>query len=762
MRAILAALVLLMLVGAGASAARLDEQRALEFIEQCRNTGDQTLALPYLYWGLMVLEDAGQESDAGQYASHVLSLQNEDGGFGFWPKDVSTPEGTLYALTVLRMAQADFPHKDTCAQYLLARLERDALTAERSFDPITLNELHSGLIALSMLGAEVPGIERYLHIFAQEAGARGLYCMLTVQRAFGLPVTNRQALISQLASITTSERVHGAWRIPELHYAVESMAILGGTFPNIDQINSRMRRLPRAPLSSEGPRGLVGLWRTIRVAKLLGKETPWLEKRLERLPATLPVADECYGPTPGALSELRASFLAFELVGQQGAPPEALVQSTKRHQQDAGYFESWQLSPPERFTDSDRTVHRVAETWQALVGLQLAGEAPDKPDALAGWLGEVLDQHLDELMSYQVLQMLECMEMIGHRPENAPELFERLRQRFGSDLPLVIRASQVLGVDAEFPGAGDILSVLPDRVRVLKVPAEASLLRETFESLATIGEDYEGTDYFHDMLAGLQNPDGGVRKPDSPHSNIYDTVAAVRMARALDILEARRAAHRNEGLVISVPRTDSPPVLDGKIFEWDDAARVSFQENSARAKQDPNSTDAFAMWDDECLYLAFRVKDANLQAHPKKRDAGDIYLDDGVEFLIDPHFERTRTYLPNNICVHISLAGAIDDDHGTTQGRIDRSWHGDVRFAFELDGTLNDDSPDEGYGAEIALPWTELGWVRGVEGARMGIDLCVNDRDRKEDRYHYSDWAGAPKFHVPCDWGMMELVGETP
>ena len=91
------------------------------------------------------------------------------------------------------------------------------------------------------------------------------------------------------------------------------------------------------------------------------------------------------------------------------------------------------------------------------------------------------------------------------------------------------------------------------------------------------------------------------------------------------------------------------------------------------------------------------------------------------------------------------------------------SWNGSVRSAFVLEGTLNDSSDEDvGYTAEVALPWTDLGWMPLGSANRVGIDQCVNDRDHKEDGYRCSDWADTLKFHVPRDWGEMVFLDASP
>ncbi len=500
------------------------------------------------------------------------------------------------------------------------------------------------------------------------------------------------------------------------------------------------------------------------MARLLGLETPWLESWLEKSASIKPEPVGGYAAMPGMETDPRVSFLAYGLLRARGAV-EAAPEMAKKWQgkeQPGGYYESSPRELPHWFTEADRRVKRIEETWEALGALQIAGAPPEHTEAVTRWLDEVISKHRDDLRSDHILQILDCFQMLGERPENCDELLAYFKGRFGKDPVFTIRAFKIMGVKPKLRGAGDVLSLLPDRVRVLNLPVEVSVLAETFEALAAIGEDYTGTDYFLELLGRLQNPDGGVRKPDSAHSNIYDTIAALRAAKVLPVLEARYRARRRRNLVIRAPRTDEPVTIDGRLSEWNAAARVTFEEHSERSEEDRNATEVYAMWNDRFLYLAFRVRDTNLQADITKRDA-NVYRDDGIEFLIDPNLDQTRTYLPDDICVHINLLRTVLDDRGTPSGRYDSSWDSDVQSAFVLEGTLNDASDEDvGYTVEVALPWKDLNWSPGEPGSCVGLDLCVNDRDTEEDGYRYSDWANTRKFHVPRDWGEIEFVDTRP
>ena len=536
---LLIACLLVALAAVPARAAQLDEQRALQFIEQCRNTPDRQPNLSLIYWKLKVWEAAETQFDAAPYAAPVQALQNEDGGFGLWPKDVSTPAATHYALSVLEKAGAEVPDKAACERYLSSTLTEKARTAERYSDLFALDELHACLMALSMVRAQVPDLERYLKIFDQDGHAWGLYYRLTVAEAFGHPVEDRQARIAQLDALITDRFLKGLWPTAEQHYALEAMQILGG--------KPTYEHWLRERTSSEfgGRRGSIRIsedaWHGIRIAKLLGKDTSQLGAALEGAEPLRPGPVGGYAPMPGCDTDAQACFLACALLGEPVAAGATrwLAERWKDGQQKGGYYGAAAADRSPRFSREDPLGRQIEDTWQAVSALRLAGMEPADREALIAWLKGVLDKRWDELSSKQIRQVLECLDLVEESSGNAPELAARLQQRFGNDPAFMIRVSKAFAVKPQLEGTAEQLKMLPDRVREAGLLMPVCVLTETFESLEAIGEGYEGTGYFLELLATLQNPDGGVRDPASQHSNIFDTMAALRMARVLPVLEAR-------------------------------------------------------------------------------------------------------------------------------------------------------------------------------------------------------------------------------
>jgi len=517
-----------------ARAARFDEEHALEFIALCRNAPGRQPNLSQLYWKLKVFEAAHRPFDATAYADYVRSLQNEDGGFGLWPKDVSSAEATLYALTVLRQAGADAADAAACERFLRACLAQKAAAAERYCDLAILRDLHACLMALATLGCEVPDLERYLELFDQDRQAWGLYYRVSVSRAFGHPVEDVEGKIAHVDALVTDRALRRLWPQTELHYALEAMELLGGRLSHEYWLRARTRTAFER--RGRGPgRDLIEGWREVRLAQLLGKETPGLDEWLDGLGSLAPRPVGGYAPMPGMETHERATFMAWRLLGPDaaGAGAGELADRWKDKQQPDGYYES---SPPRAsywFFEPNMLERRIRETAAALTAMRLAGVGPTDRAGLVGWLNAVLAEDLDELDIGQVRQVLECFELLGERPRNAPELLARLQERFGNDVSFMVRAARAAGVRPRVAGGAGAVRALLDRVRERGVPLPASMLADAVETLDGLGESYAGAGDLLKLFGSLQNPDGGVPSPGDPHSNIFETIAAVRAVRAL-------------------------------------------------------------------------------------------------------------------------------------------------------------------------------------------------------------------------------------
>lgn len=195
--------------------------------------------------------------------------------------------------------------------------------------------------------------------------------------------------------------------------------------------------------------------------------------------------------------------------------------------------------------------------------------------------------------------------------------------------------------------------------------------------------------------------------------------------------------------------------IDGDLSDWDDASWGYYVPSHFR---DWSDTCFFATkWDEKHLYFAFRVRNEQVQAVSTRHDQSGLWLDDGIEILIDGRNDGSIEWMKDDIAYHVNVNNIIFDEKGMLAPTVyDKSWNGNARSAVKVLGSKNnDENKDEGYVVEFAVSWNEIG-VKSKKGLRLGVNLCVNDRDPVQGEYRYYDLMSLTEFHKPK--GFSELI----
>lgn len=195
--------------------------------------------------------------------------------------------------------------------------------------------------------------------------------------------------------------------------------------------------------------------------------------------------------------------------------------------------------------------------------------------------------------------------------------------------------------------------------------------------------------------------------------------------------------------------------IDGDLSDWKDASWEYYSPSYFRGWVD---TCFFASrWDKEYLYFAFKVRNEQVQSESTGRDQSGLWLDDGIEILIDAQNDVSKDWLDDDIAYHVNVNNIIFDEKGSTSASTyDKSWNGEASSAVKVLGSKNNNTDiDEGYIIEFAISWKELGLKSG-KGLKLGVNLCVNDRDPISGEYRYFDLMGLREFHRPI--GFSELI----
>jgi hypothetical protein len=191
-------------------------------------------------------------------------------------------------------------------------------------------------------------------------------------------------------------------------------------------------------------------------------------------------------------------------------------------------------------------------------------------------------------------------------------------------------------------------------------------------------------------------------------------------------------------------------VIDAVLNEncWNAADSIMITDNTRRSD---NVIKVKTLWDEQNLYIAFDVKDKNLQSKQTIQDNGQLSKDDIVEFLVDPANKKDSCWGIQDVIYHINLLSQKKDDRGTTDCKTDSKWNGNAKYAVKLFGTLNDSTDiDKGYVVEISILWEELG-LKPSPGNKIGIDFGNGDSGI------FFDWVGAHPFRSPYAFGDLIL-----
>ena len=230
---------------------------------------------------------------------------------------------------------------------------------------------------------------------------------------------------------------------------------------------------------------------------------------------------------------------------------------------------------------------------------------------------------------------------------------------------------------------------------------------------------------------------------------------------------ARYTAHRAAG----------PIRVDGKLDEpsWQLAPTSPRFVDILTAQPVIHDTRAAVLWDDEYLYVSYRVEDPLV--HARFTNHNDfIYQDNDVELFIagpDAYYEfeinafntcyevffawndtfaksdlaKQPEFLDANL-VPFNGVGFSKHPRGGRVGNFNHTFPG-MKTAVHVDGTVNNDTDrDRGWTVELAFPWQNMKWL-----ATDGRALPPKDGDVwRMDFSRFNTYKESPPAHDSGGW----------
>ncbi|MBN2310025.1 MAG: DUF4091 domain-containing protein [Candidatus Hydrogenedentes bacterium] len=226
-----------------------------------------------------------------------------------------------------------------------------------------------------------------------------------------------------------------------------------------------------------------------------------------------------------------------------------------------------------------------------------------------------------------------------------------------------------------------------------------------------------------------------------------DTLIALLASALLPALGAAHAIDAPPAL-LAIGRAPEAPHVDGRLDDacWAGAACAPvFVDWQSGQPVDVQSSVRTA-WDEQALYVAFACTEPYLErlvANTTERD-GAVWTDDCVELFLRPNGEGGYVHLM------VNSAGVLRDE-----GREGHEWNSAALAAADVPGL--EGSP-EGWTAELAIPWADLGGPPAPGNTWTGNFT----RARRTDGTTYScwNWTAGP-FHNTARFARLTFVEHT-
>ncbi|MCX4240056.1 carbohydrate-binding family 9-like protein [Paraliomyxa miuraensis] len=227
-------------------------------------------------------------------------------------------------------------------------------------------------------------------------------------------------------------------------------------------------------------------------------------------------------------------------------------------------------------------------------------------------------------------------------------------------------------------------------------------------------------------------------------------------------------------LVQAVPMS-SPPVLDGRLDEpgWAAAVAHPLVHSLDGEPYDERPGTVRLAWDAQALYLGAEIVDPDVWSDLVQHD-DPLWNQEVLELFVfgaakQGELQRGRASRQSGYLeLQVSPRGVTFDARFEHHRKGDEAWDGTWRSAVDLRGTLDERRDrDEGWSAELAIPWTEICAHTDVTcpvGAGQTLRINAFRFERPEGRPPVGLALSPPRvpdFHASEHAAVLELVGPS-
>ena len=279
-------------------------------------------------------------------------------------------------------------------------------------------------------------------------------------------------------------------------------------------------------------------------------------------------------------------------------------------------------------------------------------------------------------------------------------------------------------------------------------------------ALGVLASPLIAVDDLHEFVVNELGPEEALVADGVHYTEDASRALAARVAASIEV-----ALDEPEATSEAVCRwTREAPKLDGKLDDpaWEQAAVLDKFPAFWAGKESTGSTRARLLWDEEALYFAAEMTDAELKSYGSKRN-DMIWNGDVFELFFKPDAEKPAYYEfqvnPRSVILELAFPRR-GFDFATLAARPPMGF----RAVAAADGTV--DTPgdrDRGWSVEGMIPWTLFAPTGGKPepGATWTFALCRYDYgpEGTEPILTSSAPLRRPSFHRYEDYGRLTFEG---
>ncbi len=209
------------------------------------------------------------------------------------------------------------------------------------------------------------------------------------------------------------------------------------------------------------------------------------------------------------------------------------------------------------------------------------------------------------------------------------------------------------------------------------------------------------------------------------------------------------------------------PVIDGKLDDpaWADAQVIDRFSAYWSRTETGSGTKAWLLWDNDALYFAGRMADADLHAFGTKHN-DTLWEGDVFELFLKPKQDRPEYYEfqvnPKSVLLELAIP-----KRGTDFDSLAQEPPLGMEAIAVIDGTLDlSIDNDRGWSVEGRIPWPAFRFRdsggRPEPGATWRFAICRYDYGREGTKPVLMSSAPltAPSFHHYEDYGLLRFEGK--